>query len=358
MPSSNFFLRYIGLITLVFLVSLVPLQGQENEQADSVQKKITEPIHRVPKVASNNLPSASIEKPNAKVNSELIKTKIDPSKSAILPSATRVIPDLESESVLPATSPTVPPAIAAPPATPAHPLDEAIAVAYRGLKNCRENIRDYSAILVKRERVNGELLKPEYAQIKVRSRIESETGNVPLSIYMKFLKPRHCCGREVIWIEGQNENKICVHEGSGIVALKRFNLDPCGWLAMQGQRYPIYEAGIENLIVKLIEKAERDRNAGDCEVIYRKGAKLNGRTCSTIEVTHPVQQAPYDFYKAKVFIDDELKIPIRYSAHHWPVNGGKPQLFEEYTYLNVQLNQGFTDEDFDPNNAAYNYPRR
>jgi hypothetical protein len=222
----------------------------------------------------------------------------------------------------------------------------------------RANVKDYSAIMIKRERVNGELLDPEYMQLKIRNRRTDESGTTPLSMYMKFVKPRKCSGREVIWVEGRNNNQLTVHEGSGIVSLKTFNLDPDGWMAMQGNRYPIYEAGIENLIVKLIEKAERDRAAGYCEVKYRKGAKLNGRSCSVIEVCHPVKKDPYDFCNAKVFIDDELKMPIRYSAHIWPERGNKPLLLEEYTFLNLKLNPGLTDADFDPSNPQYNFPGR
>jgi hypothetical protein len=28
---------------------------------------------------------------------------------------------------------------------------------------------------------------------------------------------------------------------------------------------------------------------------------------------------------------------------------------EEYTYMNVKINNGFTDADFDPKNAAYKF---
>ena len=223
----------------------------------------------------------------------------------------------------------------------------------------RDNVRDYSAIMVKRERVDGKLLKPEYMQMKIRSeRIDDNGGHIPFSVYAKFIKPRACAGREVIWVKGRNENKLCAHEGSGLLARQTMNLDPDGWVAMRGNRYPIYEAGMENLIVKLIEKAERDKAAGDCEVNYYD-KKINDRPCTLIEVIHPEERDPYDFHIAKVFIDKELKLPVRYQAFIWPKPGStKPQLLEEYTYLNIKLNQGFTDQDFSPKNEAYKYFRR
>jgi len=33
-------------------------------------------------------------------------------------------------------------------------------------------------------------------------------------------------------------------------------------------------------------------------------------------------------------------------------------LMEEYTYMNVKINNGFTDTDFDPRNTAYKFNAR
>lgn len=240
-----------------------------------------------------------------------------------------------------------------------HPLDRAIEIAHASLANMRSEVRDYTAIMVKREQVNGVVGEPGYMHLKVRCPRETEMGKSPFSIYMKFLKPREAAGRECIWVHGYNENKIIAHESGGIIGMRRFNLDPTGWLAMKDNRYPIYEAGLENLIVKLIEKAERDRAVGMCQVNYREGAEINGRKCSVIELQHDQKKAPYEFHKAQVFIDDELQLPIRYAAYDWPQSAGmQPPLIEEYTYVNVKINVGLTAEDFNADNPAYDYPRR
>ena len=175
---------------------------------------------------------------------------------------------------------------------------------------------------------------------------------------MKFLRPQNVSGREVIWVQGQNQNKLIAHETSPLLRLKSFHLDPDGFVAMQGNRYPIYEAGIENLAKKLIEKAERDKKAGDCRVEYRPGAQINKRPCTMIEVIHDQKRAPYEFHRAKVYIDDEYKIPVRFAAYDWPLPGQKPGLLEEYTYINIKMNVGLTDQDFNTKNPAYKFPKR
>ena len=71
---------------------------------------------------------------------------------------------------------------------------------------------------------------------------------------------------------------------------------------------------------------------------------------------HPTPRKQFRFHLARVFIDDELQVPIRYEAYDWPKEqGGKPLLIEEYTYLKLDVNKGYTDEDFDEDNPNYKF---
>ena len=238
-------------------------------------------------------------------------------------------------------------AAAAPVAT--HPLEPALEVARRGLAGIQTNIRDYSCTVVKRERIDGKLGEHEYMFAKIRQR--------PFSVYLMFLGPDSVKGQEVIYVEGQNDGNMLAHAGSGVRAMVGMvSLKPQSMLAMAGNRYPITELGVENLTKRLVEVAEHDRQFGECDVNFYPNAKVNGRICTCIQVTHPVPRRNFRFHLARVFIDDELTIPIRYEAYDWPQEqGGQPVLMEEYTYMNVKLNNGFTDVDFDPKNTAYKF---
>ncbi len=179
---------------------------------------------------------------------------------------------------------------------------------------------------------------------------------VPFSVYLKFLKPKAVAGREVIWVEGANENKVIAHE-TGLLGFKRFYLPPDGMLAMMGQRYPITNIGIQKLIEELLIRGANDLKHGECEVKFYKGAKVDKYVCTLIEVVHPVQREHFTFYRARIYIDESLGVPVRYAAWSWPTEqGGEPVLEEEYTYRNIKLNVGLTDADFDPDNDAYDYP--
>lgn len=238
-----------------------------------------------------------------------------------------------------------------------HPLDPALHLAHNTLSYIRENVHDYTGILIRRERIDGVLGDHEFMGIKVRNRkMENGVIRTPFSIYVTFLKPADLKGREVIYVENQNKGNIIVHEGGFRGKfIPTVELDPNGMLAMRGQRYPITEAGIENLCVKLIEKGERDRHHAEC-LVDQKRVKLGDRPGLLISVIHPVERPHFDFYKAEIFIDEELQVPVRYAAYLWPTSpGGEGELLEEYTYQNIKLNVGLKEIDFDRNNSKYNF---
>jgi outer membrane lipoprotein-sorting protein len=230
-----------------------------------------------------------------------------------------------------------------------HPLEPALELAQRGLAQLRANVKDYSCTMVKRERVDGKLGEHQYIFAKIR--------HEPFSVYLYFLAPEDVKGQEVIYVTGHNDGNMLAHAGSGVRAMVgTVSLKPDGALAMQGNRYAVTEIGVENLAKRLVEVAQHDKQFGECEVNFYPNAKVNGRVCTCVQVVHPVPRRNFRFHLARVFIDDELLIPVRYEAYDWPQEeGGQPVLMEEYTYMNVKINNGFTDADFDPKNAAYKF---
>jgi hypothetical protein len=238
-----------------------------------------------------------------------------------------------------------------------HPLDPALELAREALARIEAEIEDYTATMVKRERISGRLGGETKIDLKVRTR-RVEDGKLvrPLSAYLLFQNPWLARGREVIWVEGRNEGKLIAHEG-GIKNIIRVSLAPDDQLAMLGNKYSITEIGLTRLVEKLIEKGERDREVGAVDVDISDGHKVGDRPCRLIQVTHPDPDPRFDFHIAQIFLDTERMIPLRYAAFMWPEKpDGPPLLEEEYTYLNVRLNVGLTDADFDPDNPAYQFP--
>jgi len=231
-----------------------------------------------------------------------------------------------------------------------HPLVPALEMAYKTKQVMDSSLKDYSATVAKQERINGTLGDPEFAFIKVR--------NQPFSVYMKFIGPKAVVGQEAMYVEGRNDNKMYAHASPDSLKGKfgTVQLLPTSAMAMAGQRYPITELGIANLTKRLIEVGEHDKQFGECDVKFFQGAKVNGRDCTMIKVTHPVPRRNFLFYIAQIYLDNQLNMPIRYEAYEWPEKeGGAPVLLESYTYMNLQINPGLTDADFDPHNPAYGF---
>ncbi len=125
---------------------------------------------------------------------------------------------------------------------------------------------------------------------------------------------------------------------------------------MMGNKYPITEIGLAKLVEKLIEKGERDKKVGPAK---SRSKKFRSRWSTLPEdrsyPSHPDPQ--FDFHMAQIFIDTERMIPLRYAPTCGPKNRvPRHTLEEEYTYIDVRLNVGLKDSDFDPNNPAYKYP--
>lgn len=334
-----------GIATLALGIFLSGGESDSSLMAQSPQaKKTKEPVFRVPKVAGQESSPETESNKVERVADTRNLPRTGPAPSKVIPAPVKDAGNL-------------PPAASATTGRAPHPLDRAVNFAKTALRDMQGEVNDYTAILAKRENINGVIGPNCYMNIKVRCPRTLENGETtPFSIYMKFLRPKDCAGREVIWVEGENQNNLIAHEGSGILRLKTFELSPTGMLAMKGQKYPIFDCGLENLMIKLIEKAERDREVGPCTVNYRDGAQINKRPCSLIELIHEHKQGPYEFHKAQVFIDEELQMPVRYAAYDWPnAPGESPVLLEEYTYYNVKVNVGLKDIDFDRTNPAYKF---
>jgi hypothetical protein len=245
-----------------------------------------------------------------------------------------------------------------------HELDPILEIARKALQNHLEKHQDYTAVLVKRENVGGKLTPECKMAMKLKYGVPNqETGpERPVSVYLKSLEPKSQAGREVIWVQGRNDNKLTAHE-AGLLGMVSVDLKPESRLAMIGNRYPITEIGIEKLLRKLIERGERDRNSGPATVRTTENTEMNGRQCCLMEIVHESPTAvldgktvEFEFHLAQIYIDQEQRIPLKYASFGWPKKpDGAPELLEEYSYVDLKFNVGLTEKDFDSKNPAYRF---
>ena len=238
-------------------------------------------------------------------------------------------------------------------ANPATPADfEAIDRAKRMIADCRvrfDAVRDYTCNFYKRERFDGVLSDTQVMMMKARTQ--------PLSFYFKCVTPRK--GREAIWIKGRNDGKVVAHDAGFVKVLAgTMHLDPKGGVAMEDNRHPITEAGLGNMIDTIRHRWEIELKPGITRVEFHPHMKVGDRPCTMIQTTHPNHDGTFVFHRVRLFIDDQLGLPIRLEGYDWPHQAGaEPELLEEYTFGNLRINPGLTDRDFDPGNPSYSYGR-
>jgi len=226
-----------------------------------------------------------------------------------------------------------------------HPLIPAIRLAEHSLASMA-TVRDYQALIARQELVNGELVK-ESMQLKFREE--------PFSVYLLFGGAN--AGREVLYVEGRNDNKLIAHEGSGLASfIGTISLSPDSPQVTKQSRHKITEIGLRNMLGALIDRWKEEAKYGEIDVKYYHDARIGERQCLAIEASHPRPRKQFKFHITRLYIDKESDIAVRLENWGFPARpNGKPVLVEEYTYSNVKTNVGFTDADFDRNNPAYRF---
>jgi hypothetical protein len=235
------------------------------------------------------------------------------------------------------------------------PREASLAAAVRWAENSLADvrkIRDYACTLIKRERVGDRLLPPQTMYVKVRQD--------PYSVYVRYLAPQAMRDQEVIYVAGRNHGNLLAHSTGlrhrlmGTVALK-----PTSPLAMRGNRHPITEVGLALLVEKLAVLGRHDLSQESTALTrFERNVPVDGRPCTMIEIRHPQPKPGVTYHVAKIYVDDQLVLPVRFEAYDWPESPGEePPLLEEYTYEDLQLNNGFTDADFDVANPHYGFAR-
>ncbi|MBL8829449.1 MAG: DUF1571 domain-containing protein [Planctomycetaceae bacterium] len=229
-------------------------------------------------------------------------------------------------------------------------LEDLIEPAREALKYL-QSVPDYSAKMSARERVNG-TLRTAHLEIKVREQ--------PFSVYVRHLAPKRLAGTECIYVEGQNNGKLLAHTtGLKHRLVGTLALQPDGALAMSEGRYPVTEVGLRRLVERMIRVGEKELPLGNCEVKTIPPRIINGRSCEGIEVTHPEKGDDFLYHIVRVYADPQTGVPVRFASYDWPANENEePPLLEEYTYEDLQLNRGFTDQDFSVENPQYDFKRR
>lgn len=218
--------------------------------------------------------------------------------------------------------------------------------------------QSYTATMLKQERIQGELSEPQIMDLKLR--------HEPFSVYLKWHTGDK--GRELLFVDGQNDGKMIVHPG-GLKGrlLPAIKLDPNGSAALAEARYPVTRLGMLELARTIVEYRSKDitlERGVHCQI--HDNQKFDGRDCyySVVEYDDPKFSPLYR--KSIVFIDKELQMPICVKNFTWDADGAddssenfdQATLIEFYSYSDIRSELKLADNDFDRNNKKYGFKRR
>ena len=193
-----------------------------------------------------------------------------------------------------------------------------------------QDVTDYTALFLKRERIRGTLRPLE----KIEFRFQS-----PFKVYMTWQEPNP--GRTIVYVEGENNNKMQVNPG-GLLQMLRFSLDPSSGLATRDNHQTIRQAGLGNLIDLILSQYRRGIKTGQITLRLLGDGEVDGRPADRLSLLcHADEAAGYYAKRADIWIDKAHHLPTRLRVYDW-----NNQLYAHYEYRRLKLNPGLSPEAF------------
>lgn len=215
----------------------------------------------------------------------------------------------------------------------------------------------YACTFHKQERIGDTLSDEQVINLKLR--------HAPFSVYMKWVVGDK--GREVLYVEGQNDGNMIAHAGGWKARLvPALKLDPNGSMALRESRHPVTQAGMLEIARRGIEYRKRELGLSEgvtCRMVSDQ--KFNDRPCYHFTTEFASPEIFAEYRKTIVYIDQELNLPIACRNYAWPekdtnLTGNEldqATLIENYAYTDIQFETELADLDFDHHNEDYKFRR-
>ena len=277
--------------------------------------------------------------------------------NAISRSAGKARPVMIAQTPAPAAQADAAAESADPAATPADRAKQTLQLKMALLEKGRtflESIPDYTAQFCKQELVHGELTEEQMIHLKCRHR--------PFSVYLKWEIGDE--GREVLYIDGQNEGDMIVHGGGWKARLPALSITPTSSLALKESRYPITNAGLLELAKTMLTVHTEDLAKSAIEKCEKLAdQEFDGRACDVFLVEYRDATVSPTYRKSITLIDKEWHVPVYARNFGWPNEGStaageqldEETLVEYYTYAEVRFRQQLAEVDFDRSNEDYRF---
>lgn len=206
-----------------------------------------------------------------------------------------------------------------------------------------ESMSVYTATFELQEEVNQKLRPVERITMKVRRE--------PFSVFMRWTDS----GQEVLYVSGENNNRVIVKPVGGLAALRRvWRLKPESRMAMRTCRHPITNAGLEMLAQRTRNFYVEQDNRSSVAACESMDATMLGQLVTIVTVQFRDQEQVPEYHSSRLVFDRNTQLLIAVDNFGWP-EGDEPRLIEHYHFHQISGVQTLTDQDFAEANPEYNF---
>jgi outer membrane lipoprotein-sorting protein len=201
--------------------------------------------------------------------------------------------------------------------------------------NAYSKVNDYTCSMSKKELVDGKYIEQKNILYKHKK---------PNKYYMKWTEGSDK-GQEAIYAGKKYGNKLYVHPG-GTFSFISTKIDPKGGMAMKDNRHSILESDYGYIVSLIKTNFNKAKTANEGKFKIDECTNPEG---ITITAEFPEGK---DYYCGKIiiFLDKKLNLPTQFKVFDW-----KGKLLESYKYINLKVNTGLSDNDFDVDNSDYDF---
>ncbi|HRZ86435.1 MAG TPA: DUF1571 domain-containing protein [bacterium] len=224
--------------------------------------------------------------------------------------------------------------------------DERVEQVVRDAQAAYEKVSDYTATILRTERIGRIVRKEEEIFLKFRK---------PGSVYMKWMTSPNPgllnAGAEVIYPSTPSSGKMIAHLG-GLINLitPTVTVLPTDRMAMENNRHPVTHTGIGFVLKLFTEQRKKALSEREFSERYHGIVEIMGRQAHKIECVLPGKEKGFYCYRTMVCFDAETRLPVRIVTYDW-----NDELLEQYSFRDIRLNPGLPDADFDPGNKSYEF---
>jgi len=199
------------------------------------------------------------------------------------------------------------------------------------MDNYKKNIRNYQGVLHKQERIDGKLRKAQSINVWFRE--------APFSVVMKWKKNPDSIDK-LLYVEGQNKNKMVVHPTGAFAWIKSVKKHPRCKEALKNSLRTCDQFGFYRNMRSIREMLQAAKKSGSLKMRYLTTGIIDSRAYITTETILNVKD--YPCAKLIMDIDTEYMVPTKLTFYDC-----RGKLLCQYKFTDLKLNQGIDSKTFD-----------